>query len=365
MKKETKNTLSLTFKSLFSNQAAIDSAKTNPWWIAIIIFILGVFLPVIPLMVQTGKTYGASFINSTTNGFETKITTASLALKDQGYEFTVNNEHKLISYKNGAEYAPEASATGDETPIYIYINTVTDQIDFEIYYTARDTVQGESSVSKMVEVIEARRYQLNGHVQGLVEDDPATADVDESKDVNYYIPSYIVLYKDGIYAINKAMNSTTNVSASYSGSDWTKTEVGFKLIETVTTSELPAAEQVVTNKAYCEQVEDAWENVFNTCFLRQKNVYFWSSTGIYLGIYVVLALFMGLLIFLLTRGKRNMFNYLKFHTCLGIEAYSCLAPGLLAMILGFMMSQYAMMFFIILLGLRTMWMSMKQLRPQM
>ena len=142
-------------------------------------------------------------------------------------------------------------------------------------------------------------------------------------------------------------------------------KIGFKLIETVTSSELPVEQQIASNKAYCEEVENAWGEVFNTCFLRQKNVYFWSSTGIYLGIYVVLALFMGLLIFLLTRGKRNMFNYLKFHTCLGIEAYACLAPGLLSMILGFMLSQYAMMFFIILLGLRTMWMSMKQLRPQM
>jgi maltodextrin utilization protein YvdJ len=72
---------------------------------------------------------------------------------------------------------------------------------------------------------------------------------------------------------------------------------------------------------------------------------------------------MGLMIFLLTRGKKNIFHIYTFGDCEKIAAWSMVSPALLSLILGFIFTDYAMMFFIILLGLRVMWLSMKQLRP--
>ena len=72
---------------------------------------------------------------------------------------------------------------------------------------------------------------------------------------------------------------------------------------------------------------------------------------------------MGLMVFLLTRGKKNIFRVYTFGDCQKISAWSMVSPALLGMILGFFIQDYAMMFFIILLGVRVMWLSMKQLRP--
>ena len=85
---------------------------------------------------------------------------------------------------------------------------------------------------------------------------------------------------------------------------------------------------------------------------------------LFLGIYVGLVFVMGLLVFVLTRGKNNMFNYLTFIDTQKIVWWACLTPAILAMILGFILTNFAQMMFIVLLGLRVMWISMKQLRPQ-
>ncbi|MCR4880242.1 MAG: hypothetical protein K5906_04740, partial [Bacilli bacterium] len=76
-----------------------------------------------------------------------------------------------------------------------------------------------------------------------------------------------------------------------------------------------------------------------------------------------LTLFLGLLMFLLTRGKRNFNNYLKWYQCMCISAWAAFTPGLLGLIFGFLMPAYAIMFFILFMGVRVMWLSMKQLSP--
>ena len=88
------------------------------------------------------------------------------------------------------------------------------------------------------------------------------------------------------------------------------------------------------------------------------------STFLFFGIYIALLIIMGLLLWLLTRGKNNVFNYLKFMDTEKMAWWASLAPGILAMIVGFIFNNFAQMAFIILIGLRTMWMAMKQLRPQ-
>ena len=98
-------------------------------------------------------------------------------------------------------------------------------------------------------------------------------------------------------------------------------------------------------------------------YLAIKNKSLVVSTFMYWGIYAGLTLFLGLLIFLLTRGKRNFNNYLKWYECLAISGWASFTPGLLGMIMGFILTSYAIMFFILFMGVRIMWLSMKQLSP--
>ena len=55
MKIETRRTVRNLFASIIKNDAAIDGAKTAPWWIALILFFVGSFLPIIPIMVNASK----------------------------------------------------------------------------------------------------------------------------------------------------------------------------------------------------------------------------------------------------------------------------------------------------------------------
>ena len=72
---------------MIKNDSAIDGAKTAPWWIAVIMFIIGTFLPLIPIMVNNSKTYGAQYISSTVYGYEQGLATGAKTLKEAGYEF--------------------------------------------------------------------------------------------------------------------------------------------------------------------------------------------------------------------------------------------------------------------------------------
>ena len=72
---------------------------------------------------------------------------------------------------------------------------------------------------------------------------------------------------------------------------------------------------------------------------------------------------MGFLMWLLTRGKNNPNNYFTPWLTQKVEARLALAPGILTMILGFFLPQYVPIGFIVTLGLRVMWISMKELRP--
>ena len=84
---------------------------------------------------------------------------------------------------------------------------------------------------------------------------------------------------------------------------------------------------------------------------------------IYFGIFFGASLLMALLMFLLTRGKKNPNNYFSFWLCVKIQARLSFCPGLLTMIIGFFLTSQVPLFMIMLLGLRVMWISMKELRP--
>ena len=183
----------------------------------------------------------------------------------------------------------------------------------------------------------------------------------------------------GIYGSNST-TKTTSISG-----DWkhfaSGTEI-FKSLLTVDVEGIPAtAEEIINdaslmgddglgnylilrNSAFDDAVLNNFKTLLNKSYLTYKTRTFWTYTGVFFGIYAALVIFMGLMTFLLTRGKKNPMNYLTYWTTTKIAMWAAFCPGLLAMILGFMIANFATMFFIILYGLRIMWLSMRQLRPQ-
>lgn len=367
MKARTKENLGYIFGGLFSNQKAINGAKHNAWWVALIMFILGVILPVVPLTVTVANSYGSSFLAANTYGYEDQITEASLNLYNDGYKFEVvenNGVRELKGTLNGSDI------TSDETkPIYEVKPTSGSQkgeISFQVYYSER-TFTKSNNIKDLVDNLVAKRY-ITGSTLEPSTDVEATESADSEVQETYYRPSFILLFRGGSYEYI-AKPQTYEVAANQSG-DWKNTEVGTNLLERVLTVEgykLPTNDSeidtLVRDTNYVNGVLNNWKQIYNESYLATKNSALLYQSLLFLGIYAILVLFMGLMVFLLTRGKRNSFNYLTFWTCEKIAMWASLSPGLLAMILGFMLPSYAVMFFIILVGIRIMWLSMKQLRP--
>ena len=347
LSKETSYNLKIGFGSLISNQSCIEAGKSLPWWIAIILGLVATFIPVIPVMTNIAKTNGENFISSTYNySFDTNGAMAALKMKNDGIEFIVDDDHYLSYYVNDEKQNPTEPVLLSEN-----VNAITDQYDYLAYWLV-DTA--DKTVTDHYNEIIAKQYVIG--TTNIKTD----ADAEGTK---YYIPTIFFFYKEG-NSCYLAKNNDTTAANKFTG-DYINIKSGTHLIErllTVDGMEIPAEINDMSG-TYIAGVYNNYKVFYNESYLDIKSKSLIYSTFIYWSIYIGLTLFLGLLIFLLTRGKRNFNNYLKWYQCLCISGWASFTPGLLAMILGFIMVNYAIMFFILLMGVRIMWLSMKQLSP--
>ena len=351
MKIETKKTLLNLAGSIIKNDSAIEGAKTAPWWIAVVLFVLGNFLPIIPIMVNASKTYGASFTANYTYGYDQALVTCGVQMKAQEYELNVSNKQLTVK-KAGVELNNRWVEDADLEPIASYdttINGVT-QRSLNIFFTDRPTSGSGITVKKLVEVIESREYASGKNTIYNSEVDGETTT---------YVPSYLILYKTGMYSKIYKVNTKTAATSTYSNMDWDHVNEG-NLLDYVMNVDVA---QNVLDQNYVAAVMANWNKVFNASYQNQKIRQFWFTSGLYYGIYLLLGCFMALLMFLLTRGKNNPNRNLNYWITWKIDAWIIFTPAVLGMILGFVWSAAAGLGFIVLIGLRTMWLSMRQLSP--
>ena len=348
MNPKAKKFLSNFFFGLLSNDHAIEGAKSNPWWVGLIIALFAVVIPVIPITVTQAKTYGASFLSTYTYRFDQNIAKATVELAKENKEFKVENA-QLSYLDNGAPV--ESDITKDLTPVYSHISESTHQYELMIYYTTRE----KTDFKNLTTVIASQTYVYH-----------TTDATPEGYQEAIYSPSFVILGKAGIYTrINKDDSNAigNNTYTSYS-TDWKHFKEGTCLIADALPEGKAATEVDLNKSSDVEAIFNNWKNYYNKAYLTQKTYNTWMTSLLFFGIYVALVFIMGLLVFLLTRGKNNMFNYLKLIDTEKIVWWASLSPAILAMIVGFIFSNFAQMIFIILLGMRVMWLSMKQLRPQ-
>ena len=365
MTAKTKNTLRLLFGNLVNNNIAIEGAKTLPWWVATIMFVLGSFLPVIPIMVNASKTKGQDFVSSSTiYSYDQALISCGVELKTESlYDFKVE-EQQLIGYhrENTSEDFAVMEQTWTEnkdlTPVAYYNSTFEGKTQrvLNVYYSDRPLTGKVNSISTLLTAIGKEKYVL-----GTDEIYDATVHTEVDAKKGLYIPSYILLYKQGLYSTIYKVNTTSASSSAYSGLDWKHADFTSLLDQVVT---VEGKEANVLDKTYVDASFANWKAVFNDAYLNQRVKTFWINSGMYYGIYLVLGVFMGLMIFLLTRGKANPNRGLTFWITTKISWIACVAPAILAMIVGFFWNVAAGLGFIVLFGLRIMWLSMRSLSPQ-
>ena len=362
MKDRTKETLRDGFGCLVNNSAALRGAKNGPLWLTIVMFFLSILLPVLPLFISAANTSGSAFISSKSYGLERYVTEVATQLKEDKYTFNLNDKHEMEIKANGAELAygdyvsknpVDENKVLNATPLASYVDGVTGQYDLVLY------VSNESGSGKFAknlnEFVSTKLYKTE-----TVEEKNAETDPDNT---TYYTPSYMIVFKDTIYVVinygGKAITGSLggNFNGLKAGQEY------LSLLLEVKDKEGNPITPSMANADYCDGVLKNFKKFLNKTYdsIKWRNTF--ATSGIYLAIFAGLSLFMGLLMWVMTRGKKNPNNYFSIWLCLKLEARLGLAPGLITFIIGLFLTQYASMIFILTMGLRVMWISMKELRP--
>lgn len=349
MKERTKEVLRDGFGVLVNNAAAIRGAKNGPLWLTIVFFVLSLFLPVLPIFIAQINVNGSTFLNRYTYGLERTITAMAIDLKDnRNVEFDLGVDHILSIKENNATI--DYKAYGQTQPFATYENTATKQYDFMLYVSDVMTAAEKKIVNT---AIAAKTYKIG------------TKELLNEKE-GIYTPNYMVIFPDSFYMVIYGNKTTKVLTSSYTGDFKTMkaTTTGLKELLTVTDKDGNAVAQNILDDNYTDGVLKNFKKVLDKSYESSKVVNVWGTSGIYLAIFFGLSVVMGFLMWILTRGKNNPNNYFTPWLTQKVEARLALSPAIITLIAGFFLTNQAPLIFILTLGLRVMWISMKELRPQ-
>ncbi|MBO7573656.1 MAG: hypothetical protein J6T25_02635 [Bacilli bacterium] len=413
MKDRTKQTIADGFGGLVKNATALRGAKNGPLWLTIVMFFASILLPILPLFVSANSMSGSSFIKNNTYSLERYVTRAALDLKKSPnkYEISISEDHFLSVNKEGTEINygsyDDHGKDADRTiaPFYTYTNKATGEYSFLLYVSDIDNTAEKvetTNAKGKTKLINAKTAYLTRIAQFTYETGTTTSydlgKEDQKKAVEdakkkdstdpktFYFPSYIVLFKDSFNVVccygEKAVAGSTNGAADYKkvsanancletlltvkdkkGNDVIGTDP--KIIDGTATEEEIEAD--IGHKMACEDYYNGvlanFKKFLNKSYLASKAKTTAVTCLFSLAVFAGLSLIMGFLMWVMTRGKNNPNNYFSLWLCLKLEARLALAPALITLLLGFLLVSYAQMIFILTLGMRVMWISMKELRP--
>ena len=349
MRERTKEIIKDGFGCLVSNASAIRGAKAGPLWLTIVMFIVSLLLPVLPIFIAQLNTNGSTFLTSSSYGLERYVTSMAMDLKnDRNAKFVIGEDHYLTVSENGTVL--DFNDFGSSNPYATYVNEVTGQVDLALYLSSANDDKTKAAVNTLI----TESYYSTG-----------TAEKAAANSENVYHPNYIILFRNGVYVCIYGNNSTKAVTNSYSGDFKTikANDDCLKSLLTVTDKDGNAVAQDLTKDEYTTGVYKNFKIFLNRSYdtLKIKNT--WGMSGIYLAIFFGICVLMGFIMWILTRGKNNPNNYYSPWLTMKIQARMGLSPAIITLIIGFFLTSYAPIIFISTVGIRVMWVSMKELRP--
>jgi len=346
----------LIMKSLINNDACIEGGRTKRWFFAIIFAVLSLVLAVLPIMVTSLQAQGSDFTaGNYLYNYDNAIVAFSDSLADNNLSMVVSED------ANGRFLAVdksqwEAAYTANAYKQYVHLNNDS-KVDFEVYYTE---AVGQEFVDYYT-LVSQNKSPIDGSWREAADTARST--------------SYLIFGRERMVGQLFQPGNTTALSG-VSG-DYLKLDLGFDF-KSLATVEIDGVTYVTSHDdkfsepngflsidAYRRQIQNKWNDVYDAVYYNTKMVTARDSTLIMLGVDALLIFFMGLMIFILTRGKRNPFRIYTFWETQKIAYWASFTPSLLALIFGFIFTEYAVMIFVMLIGVRIMWMSMKSLKPAM
>ena len=267
---------------------------------------------------------------------------------DRNAKFVIGEDHLLSISENGTEV--DFDNYGSSTPYASYVDTTTGNYSLLVYLSSAEKSGDRGTVNTAI-----------ANTNYVVGSTNLASDSSES----IYHPNYIILFRNGIYAVIYGYNNSKPITYSYIGDFKTikANDDCLKSLLTVTDKDGNAVAQNIANDAYTNGVYKNFKKFLDRTYDTLKITNTWGMSGIYLGVFFGVEVLMGFIMWLLTRGKNNPNNYYSPWLTMKIQGRLGLAPGIITAIVGLFLTSYAPIIFISTIGLRVMWISMKELRP--
>lgn len=366
-----KQNLFFFLKSLINNDTAVMGGRTKKWWIALILYFVSIFIAVIPTMISVGKTKGSAIF--TGDQFHSDVAmikfNESLATNDVDLIFEDSAAGPILTNPS-ANYAFTFDKTleiTDETsvvfnfPYYTFARTETYTIENSDGTTTEETKVTEHLRVYYVASMDGFVFHGGKHLTPEVYLANYLA---KAKSTEEKIVSHFILGKNGItiriYNPTKATEGK-NVERSYNGV-YKKVPVGLN-IKNFYLKDKGGNPLDSTAMTFKSEVLASWANLVDVAYGPVKVNLFFAQSGLSLLVYAVISAFIGLVIFLSTRGKNNPNRSITFKESMQIGCWLLLSPALITLVIGSFLPQYAALIYVATLGMRSVWLTMKSLRP--
>lgn len=322
----------LILRSLVSNDACIQGGRTRPWYLVIPMFLIAMILALVPIFVQTITKQGDSIVSS--NAYQMDVSSQRFveALNDNGITMEIKNHKLLVNGKVSKTEWEAAFTTKDESENNCYIHEHPDATnpedankairDLGVYYVPKAELTDE---------------KYNTIVTFPVKDEEGNVTkVNRNYSLILFTEENVIIY---VYASSKTSNNS--IGTIYG--DYQSFEDGFKIND-------------------IKNWED-WKSFYRVAYNNNRLKLTWQTTLIMLGINAGITVFMGFMLWVLTRGRNNL-NWFGLWETQKIAFWCTLSPAILTAGLGFLIASFSQVMFPMLMGVRVMWLSMKWLRPE-
>ena len=293
--------MKLIFKSLIDNTASIDGGrKKGKWWVAIILAFVSLVLALIPTFVNNISVKGSQFLSGNAQGIDYAVQTFTEEAETNGYKIIVKDSGSKENKKVAVENFTSFTYTKDGANVAVF------------------------------------KYEAN----------PSPDTIVELNEAKY---SVIVFSED---AIHVRFVTTTNKEVIRTGTwagAYNKFDNDTDLVKYFGTT--------------YPQTRDNLLSFMDKAYNKTRIASAWIQTGVMALVDLGVILLMGFMLWILTRGKTNPFRMYTILDTWKITCWLSLAPAILTIPLAFLIKNLPDIWFPMFLGIRAMWVSMKQLRP--
>ena len=340
-------TLKLIFQSLFSN-APIMEAKNQPWYLALIIFMVSILLATYPTYTQINNREGSNFLSGNTFSIENALVEFSETLKEENVGLVITNrieaETTIAELDNqGTAWESVFTETLVDHPNFPFFQyTVNNQVRLRVFYQNKNSDEDTGAFANALLALPIGNPNIGSFL--LL----GKAEV------------YMYVYNPAALTANTATGEgfTTFFSGTYDEIA-IGTNLGNFVLTDIDGNTINTSDFVL----YTRLVFNNWLNFFDQSFAFNKSQLLLIQTGLTFVVNAIMALLMSLVIFIMTRGKNNPNKHFKFSDTMKIGAWALLAPALLTIVAGALFPEFAGTAFVLFVGLRLMWLSSRYLRP--